>query len=275
MTQRQLESTLGIRVASFNVRYDTSHDGVDAWPHRREHVVKYIRDTLEPTVIGLQEPLHHQLKEILEGLGSNFHYVGVGREDGHHRGEFSPIVYDKRVLEVKLSGTFWLSDTPDKAGTKFPSSSLPRIVTWAKFKFCGLDTHFFFYNTHFDHQGEEARTQSARCLAWKLVENVGGNQLFLNQPTVLTGDFNCESTSDVFHILNRDTPMRNVCGLADKTYNESLPTFTGFGNKGGITIDYIYTCGFRVTSYSVAAETRLNGRMLSDHRPIFSDLVFI
>lgn len=275
MADRRPGSLLGIRVASFNVRYDTSHDGPDAWPHRKQDVVKYIRDDLKPSVIGLQEPLHHQLKEILEGLGPNFDYVGVGRDDGHHKGEFSPIIYDKRVVAVKESGTFWLSESPEMVGSKFPSSALPRIVTWASLNLQTDGRPFYFYNTHFDHRGEEARTQSAQCLAWKLVEKVGGKQTFVNHPTVLTGDFNCECISDVFKILTRDTPLRDACGLAEKKYNESIPTFSGFGGQGGVRIDYIYTYGFRVASYSVATDLRHNRRMLSDHRPITSDLVFM
>ena len=186
-----------------------------------------------------------------------------------------PIIYNKRVVEVKDSGTFWLSETPETVGSKFPSSSLPRIVTWAKLSLHAGRRSLYFYNTHFDHRGEEARKQSAHCLAWKLVENVGGNQTFINHPTVLTGDFNCDYKSEVFEILNRDTPLRDASRLAEKKCNESVPTFPGFSGRGGVTIDFIYTYGVRVASYSVVTEKRPDGRMLSDHRPIVSDLVFI
>lgn len=266
---------LRVRVASFNVRYDTSHDGPDAWPRRKRDVVRYLRDDMRPSVMGLQEPLRHQLKEIMEGLGPDFDYTGVARDDGRKKGEFNPIIYDKRLVEVRDSGTFWLSETPEKVGSKFPSSSLPRIVTWANLSLDAGRKSLYFYNTHFDHRGEEARKQSAHCLARKLIEKVGGNQTLISHPTVLTGDFNCDHKSEVFEILNRDTPLRDASRLAETKYNEFVPTFPGFSGRGGITIDFIYTYGVQVASYFVVTEMKPDGRMLSDHRPIVSDLVFM
>lgn len=48
-------------------------------------------------VIGLafQEALVRQVHDLKELLGDNWEWVGVGRDDGVERGEFSPIFYNK------------------------------------------------------------------------------------------------------------------------------------------------------------------------------------
>jgi endonuclease/exonuclease/phosphatase family metal-dependent hydrolase len=76
---------------SYNVRYDTDVDGENAWPHRCDRVVGTIART-DPDVIGLQEPIVHQL-EYLETNLPAYSWIGVGRDDGESEGEFVPIGY--------------------------------------------------------------------------------------------------------------------------------------------------------------------------------------
>src|SRR5690348_511311 len=49
-----------IRVMTFNIRYGTAPDGENAWPKRRDLVVKVIKES-DPDAIGLQEALRDQL----------------------------------------------------------------------------------------------------------------------------------------------------------------------------------------------------------------------
>jgi hypothetical protein len=43
-------------------------------------------------------------------------YIGVGRDDGKEKGEYSPIIYRSRVWRVESWRTVWLSETPDRPG---------------------------------------------------------------------------------------------------------------------------------------------------------------
>jgi hypothetical protein len=43
-------------------------------------------------------------------------YIGVGRDDGKEKGEYSPIIYRPRVWRVDGWRTVWLSETPDRPG---------------------------------------------------------------------------------------------------------------------------------------------------------------
>lgn len=53
--------------------------------------------------ICLQEVLHGQLGDILGGLNASskkWAYIGVGRDDGHEAGEYSPIIYQPSAWEL-------------------------------------------------------------------------------------------------------------------------------------------------------------------------------
>ena len=207
-----------IRVVSFNVRYDTSRDGEDAWPRRKNDVIRFLSEQ-RPTIFGLQEPLKHQVAEIAEGLGAEYARYGVGRDDGKNRGEFNPIFYDKTVLEIIDSGVFWLSETPDDPGTKFRSSSLPRIVTWGRFIIRESSRSFYFFNTHFDHRGQEARLESAVLISRRILE------LCDMGPAVLIGDFNEERPSDVFsynRVKNRTPVHSRYCKANGKRFTRHV-----------------------------------------------------
>ena len=66
-------------MATFNIRYDNPGDSLNSWKYRKEKVCEFIREK-HPDVLGMQEVLNHQLKDLLSGL-PDYAYVGVGRED--------------------------------------------------------------------------------------------------------------------------------------------------------------------------------------------------
>jgi hypothetical protein len=80
------------------------------------------------------------MKDLEAGL-PNYNYVGVGRDDGITKGEFSAIFYKKSDLRVLQEDTFWLSETPEKVSVGW-DAALPRICTYAQFR-----TRFFKENS--------------------------------------------------------------------------------------------------------------------------------
>ena len=85
-----------------------------------------------PDYFGVQEAVPQQMVDIKTGL-KDYDYVGVGRDDGKNQGEYSAIFYDTNKLEVLKSGTFWLSETPEKP-SKGWDAAYNRICTYALFK---------------------------------------------------------------------------------------------------------------------------------------------
>jgi endonuclease/exonuclease/phosphatase family metal-dependent hydrolase len=190
-----------LRVMSFNIRYDTPSDGANGWPNRKDWVASLIRFH-EADAIGVQEALARQLTDLDARL-PGFARVGVGRADGKAAGEFSAIFYRTDRLELIDSGTFWLSQTPEVAGSKGWDTAIERIATWARFRDRQSGCRFVHLNTHFDHMGEEARRESARLIRRRLVTLSGG------LPYVVTGDLNAAPTS-VPYRRRRATAHRRV-----------------------------------------------------------------
>ncbi len=156
-----------VRIMSYNIRYDNPDDGINAWGKRKENVASLIR-FYQADLIGLQEVLYKQLTYLEQQL-AGYGRIGVGRDDGKQQGEFSPIFYAKEKLALLDQGTFWLSDTPDRPSVGW-DASMERIATWGQFRHEASGDTVFFFNTHFDHRGEQAREESARLLRSRIAE---------------------------------------------------------------------------------------------------------
>ncbi len=171
-----------IRVMSYNIRLSLVDDGENNWNIRRHASPEMIR-TLAPDIIGLQESVNEQVVYLLEQL-PEYAKVGVAREDGAARGEYSAVLFLKDKYEALADGTFWLSETPQEPSFGWDAACM-RIVTWVHLRDRESDKELYVFNTHFDHIGKIARKESARLLISKIGEIAG------DVPGVfVTGDFN-------------------------------------------------------------------------------------
>ena len=89
---------INLEVLSYNIRYDNSQDGKNQWSLRKGTLINYFSKS-SPDIIGMQEVLHNQLIDISTSL-EEYNYLGVGREDGKIKGEYSPIFYRKSKFKV-------------------------------------------------------------------------------------------------------------------------------------------------------------------------------
>lgn len=258
-----------LRVMSFNIRYDEPRDGVNAWANRKQKVADVIRFH-KVDLVGVQEALLSQLRDLERSL-PDFAWCGVGRTDGKEAGEYSAILYHKSRFQILDCKTFWLSETPDKPGSMGWDAAYPRVVTWARFKDRVTKKTFFHFNTHFDHRGEKARTESASLILRKIAEIAG------NRPFVLTGDFNVKEDSTAYKTLKDGTPTvrlldaryASVSGHfgGDSTFNEFKEL------QPGRKIDYVFVReGIRVTEHGALSD-RWNGLWASDHLPVIAEVV--
>ena len=146
-----------LTVMSFNIRYGTANDGDNHWSQRREFLFEVVRDE-NADLVGVQEALAFQIDEILAAV-PGYAVVGVGRDDGRARGEFSAILFRRDRFRVADSGTFWFSDTPEVPGSKSWGNTITRISTWARL----VDrdgSAFWHFNLHLDHQSQPSRERS-------------------------------------------------------------------------------------------------------------------
>jgi endonuclease/exonuclease/phosphatase family metal-dependent hydrolase len=258
-----------LNVMTFNIRLNTSSDGLDAWPYRKDKVASQILFH-DVQLLGVQEALHDQMMDLKDHL-PGFNYVGVGRDDGKEKGEYSAIFYDTSRLQLLTSQTFWLSETPTVAGSKSWDAAITRIVTWAKFKDLKTQKIFFAFNTHFDHMGKVARRESAKIILDKVREITG------DTPAIVTGDFNSEPADEPIQII---TDKNNALHLVDTKDMSEMPhygpsgTFNGFKSKerNDEPIDYIFVKGkWKVLTHATISETWA-GRFASDHFAVLAAL---
>ncbi len=161
-----------IKVMSWNIRLDTPADGQNQWKYRKSGVCDLIMNE-SPDLLGVQEALHNQMKDMRNGL-KGYKSIGVARDDGKKAGEYNAVFYKKSRLRSLRSGTFWLSETPDQPGSRGWDAACNRVVTWSVFRDKETGREFLMMNTHFDHVGDTARIESAALIIRKSLGKVYG-----------------------------------------------------------------------------------------------------
>jgi endonuclease/exonuclease/phosphatase family metal-dependent hydrolase len=246
-----------LRIMTYNIRFDNPQDSVNAWPNRKQKVFNLLKK-YDADIIGLQEALLHQITDITGAL-NGYEFVGVGRDDGKQKGEYSPIVYKKDKLEVVDQNTFWLSENPQQPGSKSWDAAITRIATWILFKDKQTGRKFLCINTHFDHIGTEARKHSAEILKAKASE-IGSDF-----PIVITGDFNCTRDEAPYKIMT-DGEFLELIDPASQPEG----TYCTFKVNGAEcrAIDYIFVSSeWRTDKYTVIKDN--DGKYYpSDHLPV-------
>ncbi|HPC99265.1 MAG TPA: endonuclease/exonuclease/phosphatase family protein [Bacteroidia bacterium] len=258
-----------IKVITFNIRYDNPRDSINAWPNRKDLLIKFLQEE-KPDLFGLQEALWHQYAAIDSAM-KGYSSAGAGRDDGQKKGEMNPLFVNNERFEIVLGNTFWLSETPGVPGTKGWGASLPRIVTWVELKEKDTGRKLFYFNTHFAHDSDSARVMSAGILLNE-VKKIAGNSRF-----VITGDFNMTPDSRAYSILTGPGPEAPL--IADSYKISETPpegpvgTFNGWSdNPRSNRIDYIFVrSGMKVKSISTIV--RKQGEIfISDHWPVAGEI---
>ena len=249
-------------VMTFNIRYGTAKDGENEWSARREMLFDVIRST-NPDLLGLQEALDFQIDEIVTAV-PGYAVVGVGRDDGAEKGEYSAILFRKDRFHVAEAGTFWFSDTPSVIASKSWGNQITRICTWARL----IDRDgrgFYHFNLHLDHQSQPSRERSTVLLRGRIDTRA------VPDPVIVTGDFNVGETNPALVTLTggSSAPFVDTFRVLHPD-DKDAGTFSNFkfGFHGTDKIDYVLVVpGTEVTSAEIVRFGR-NNRYPSDHFPV-------
>lgn len=254
-----------IKVMTLNVRYDNPEDSIFSWPKRASLVCDFILSE-KPDIFGLQEVLWNQY-QVLESILMDYSSVGAGRSDGAREGEMNPVFFRKEKFDMVRNITFWLSDSPEVAGSRGWGSSLPQIVTWMELVNKKNHKHFFFFNTHFALDSDSARLMSSKILLREV------NKIADGFPFIISGDFNMPPTSSGYSILtgpNESVPLlKDSYVITEKRPSGPVYTFNGFSDKTkSARVDYIFVRnGMRVLDYKTVIKKE-HGIFISDHWPV-------
>jgi len=216
---------------TYNIRMNTSGDGVNAWPLRKDKVAGLLKFH-QADIFNVQEALPVQMDDLVNSF-PDFDHVGVGRDDGKRAGEHMAIFFNKTRFEKLNDGMFWLSENPSKPGFGW-DAQCNRTVTWIKLKDKITKKSFYVFDTHFDHIGNIAREKSAKLIL-KSIKEINAENL----PLILTGDFNLTKDALPIQLI-----LKELNDARDKSL--SLPygpdgTCCGFDVKiVPHTIDFIF-----------------------------------
>jgi len=249
-----------ISAMTYNIRYDNPKDGDNWWQLRKPEVVKLINH-YTPDFLGIQEGLNTQVEYISEH-SPQYDYIGVGRDDGKKKGEYTALYFDSSRFELIEEETFWLSESPDKISVGW-DASMERICTYGHFVDRSTQVSYFVFNAHFDHRGPLAREESAKLIVNKIRE-----LKIQDENLIVMGDFNCLPDSKpiaAFKTELDDTAALSATDIygPDGTFNQFDPTFVPVRR-----IDYIFTKNLKVHSYRIVDDRRINNLWPSDHLPV-------
>ena len=250
-----------LKIATFNLRMDTPSDGENAWFHRKDMVNDLIR-FYGFDLFGTQEGFTHQLNDILRL--SDYRFIGVGRDDGKDAGEHCAIFYRSDRFKVLDQGDFWLSEHPEKPGRGWDGTCCNRICTWGKFEDLKNHKQFYFFNVHYEDEGDVARRESSNLMISR-IKSIAGNQ-----PVFLTGDFNAFPTEEPIRILNDSGFLNDSYKITKEAPFGPVCTYHGYDStiKTEERLDYIWvTDSIQIDKYGVLTNT-LYGHTPSDHFPV-------
>ena len=233
-----------LNVGSFNVRTGGSlkegqerpkkgdYSKFNGWDDRKDQLCDMIN--LEAfDVFGAQEVKKKQLDDMVERL-PDYEYIGVGRDHGDDRGEFSPVFYRKDIVEKLDGGTFWLSPTPE-VPSKGWDAKYNRICSWGLFKHKATGKKFYFLNVHFDHRGVQARLEASK----QIVNYV--KKVCKGTPVIISGDYNVTQNSESYKVLATSKVVKDSYDAA-KVRFAPTGTFNGFNPRRYTTqrIDHLF-----------------------------------
>lgn len=256
-----------IIAGTYNLRYDNPGDSGNLWRDRMPVVASLIRLN-KFDILGTQEGLENQLADLSAALPEYERY-GVGRDDGKNAGEHSAILFRKERFELIDKGDFWLSETPDKPSKGWDAKCCNRLCSWVQLKDKLWKTRTVtIFNVHFDHQGVQARKESAR-LVDSMIRTMTGYA-----DVILMGDFNSGRQSEAYQNIDQNWIPDTYRKAA--IVHEHNPTFNNFGRnlESAEVIDHIFASNtFRVNRWGIIGDS-YHGKYPSDHFPVLTELEY-
>ena len=251
------------RIMSFNVRC-ADVNGIEM-SLRSDLVPRQIKEVM-PDSVGMQEVTSEWMKVFKKEL-RDYSWVGLERDNGKAAGkggEACPVFYLKAKYRLLDHGDFWISDTPDQPSYG-PGAACKRICTWAKLKNRQTGAVYVHVNTHFDHVSEEARVLGGEIVNRYIEEHFAG------VPVVFTADMNTTEGGEAYGTMT--TNLLNTRHEAADC--EDFATFHACRPETHTNsyIDFVL-CSKDVTTLAYRTVTAgIDGRFVSDHFPIYADVI--
>lgn len=238
-----------MKIMTFNLRNAIADDGHNSWRFRRTFAIDYMLSS-DADVICMQEVVPAVKQELAAALESVYTVVGEGRlAEKRDDDEINLIAYKKTEFTLLNKEHFWLSETPEIAGSKYPTQLYwPRTCTHVCLK--NKNAVYEVYATHLDNADPVARERGLELILQK-AGKVG--------KILVCGDMNDEPQN--VHKWVKDRLNDLTDGLSD--------TYNGFGAEYK-KIDYIFASDEVKVLTSSVCDVQMRDKMfISDHFPVW------
>jgi endonuclease/exonuclease/phosphatase family metal-dependent hydrolase len=270
-----------IRILTCNVRIDFPQDAAagDNWT-ARQALCRDVIDHQAADIVCLQEARAPHLA-FLEPAWSRYARFGLraSRQEGAPMLPGLSIFYDRQRFTPTASGGFWLSETPEVAGSKSWDAAGASYVNWVQLRDARTGREFRVWNTHLDANSKIslARTNQAALVARATAE------LPPDFPQILAGDFNAPLASAPLGLI-REAGWQDTYGAIHGPADPG-PTFHAFRGPafqpnphsvdGAGKIDFIFFRGpLRATAAEIVRDGQ-NGHYPSDHYFVSGTVDFV
>lgn len=154
-----------LKILCQNLRYNSKAEKGSANDAEiRRYRFRELMKKYDPDVVGMQECDAFWIETLQQDYGSEYTiYYKYRESEAYGSGdEATPVMWKTDKYELKDSGYFWLSKTPNKTGPSYESDQLPRIVNWVTLKDKATGVEFNVYSTHFAFYSDDASVEGIR-----------------------------------------------------------------------------------------------------------------
>ena len=256
-------NTTTLNVGCFNIRFKTTADqGELSWDNRKSYVARTIIDFkyVNEMNAGSQQG---DMKSLLPEY--SFVEWGGNSSTVPNQGTVNAVLFRTDKFDLLEEGHYFLCTDPSKSLISWDNSSgNKRFAVWAKLRVKETGELFYYFITHLDHLGSDARNEGTRINIEK-VRSISGHY-----PAIICGDHNSSAIRYPFYDLcsaylsdSRKVSEAPFPWPKDGTLCKWDPE-----KKDGTRLDYVWVKGMKVHTYNHINETFGRGVTPSDHFPV-------
>ena len=260
-------NTTTLNVGCFNIRFKTTADqGELSWDNRKSYVARTIID-FKYDIVGVNEMNAGSQQEDMKSLLPEYSFVEWGGNSSTvpNQGTDNAVLFRTDKFDLLEEGHYFLCTDPSKSLISWDNSSgNKRFAVWAKLRVKETGELFYYFITHLDHLGSDARNEGTRINIEK-VRSISGHY-----PAIICGDHNSSAIRYPFYDLcsaylsdSRKVSEAPFPWPKDGTLCKWDPE-----KKDGTRLDYVWVKGMKVHTYNHINETFGRGVTPSDHFPV-------
>ena len=260
-------NTTTLNVGCFNIRFKTTADqGELSWDNRKSYVARTIID-FKYDIVGVNEMNAGSQQEDMKSLLPEYSFVEWGGNSSTvpNQGTVNAVLFRTDKFDLLEEGHYFLCTDPSKSLISWDNSSgNKRFAVWAKLRVKETGELFYYFITHLDHLGSDARNEGTRINIEK-VRSISGHY-----PAIICGDHNSSAIRYPFYDLCSAylSDSRKVSEAPFPWPKDSTLCKWDPEKKDGTRLDYVWVKGMKVHTYNHINETFGRGVTPSDHFPV-------